>query len=200
MKKESIVLLIIFFCVVLMNITLRAQDDKKKDVEMKPVLLVIDTQNIYLDYMSDDKRLAMEMVNAAIMTFRQLNLPIIRVYHTNLGWGPEPGTEPFEYPKSVAIKDDDPKVIKNYPSAFIKTDLDKIIKEKGGNTLFLCGLSATGCVLATYFGALEREYQPFMIKEAIMSNNTDYTNVIKDVCQSVDFQTMTFMLEKLNKK
>ncbi|RJP69855.1 MAG: isochorismatase family protein [Ignavibacteriales bacterium] len=192
--------LLILSLLLMVNVLTTQAQEAIKDQEMKPALLVIDIQNSFLEYMSDEKKLAMEMINAAIYTFRQMKLPIIRVYHTNPGWGPAPGTEAFEYPKSVAILDEDPKVIKNYPSAFIKTDLDKILKEKGCNTLFLCGLSATGCVLATYHGGLEREYKPFMIKEAIISNNAQYTNVIKDICASVDFDTMTFMLEKLNKK
>ncbi len=199
MKKALYLFGIITVWLLFCYVPAQAQD-KITDTEMKPALLVIDTQNLFLEYMSEDKKLAMEMVNAAIVTFRQMKLPIIRVYHTNPGWGPEPGTEAFEYPKSVVITDEDPKVIKNYPSAFIKTDLDKILKEKGCNTLFLCGLSATGCVLATYYGALEREYKPFMIKDAIMSNNAIYTNVIKDICSSVDFETMSIMLQMALKK
>ncbi len=192
--------LLILYLLLMVNVLTTQAQEAIRDQEMKPALLVIDIQNSFLDYMSDEKKLALEMINAAIYTFRQMKLPVIRVYHTNPGWGPEPGTEAFEYPKSVAILDDDPKVIKNYPNAFIKTDLDKILKEKGCNTLFLCGLSATGCVLATYHGALEREYKPFMIKEAIISNNAQYTNVIKDICSSVDFETMTIMLQLALKK
>jgi len=198
MKKAFSLSASIIFWLLMYLVPINAQEIT--DVEMKPALLVIDIQNSFLDYMSDEKKLAMEMINAAIYTFRQMKLPIIRIYHTNLGWGPEPGTEAFEYPKSVAITDDDPKVIKNYPSAFIKTDLDKILKEKGCNTLFLCGLSATGCVLATYHGALEREYKPFMVKDAVISNNAQYTNVIKDICSSVDFETMSIMLQLALKK
>lgn len=37
------------------------------------------------------------------------------------------------------------------------TDLDKILKEKDVNTLFLVGLSGTGCVLATYFGGIDHD-------------------------------------------
>ncbi len=40
------------------------------------------------------------------------------------------GTELFEYPSSVLIKDEDAKVIKTYPNGFNKTDLDKIIQRK----------------------------------------------------------------------
>lgn len=165
---------------------------------LKPALLVIDIQNEYLKYMSDDDRkLAMEIINGAISTFRKQNLPVIRVYHTDPRWGPEPGTEPFEFPKSVIIQNQDPSVVKNFPNAFTKTSLDKILKERGCRTLFLCGLSSVGCVLATYFGGLDRDYKVFMIKEGIMSHNSAYTAVIKDICEAVSFETMIFMLEHI---
>jgi nicotinamidase-related amidase len=180
----------------LIDTNILAQENEPEKKQVKPALLVIDIQNEFLKYMSeDDKKMGMEVINGAIYMFRQHNLPIIRVYHTNPNWGPKPGTEAFEFPKSVVIKEDDPQVIKNYPSAFQKTELDKILKEKGCNTLFLCGLSSVGCVLATYFGGMERDYKVFMIKDGIMSHNSAYTNVIKDICETVSFETMVFMLE-----
>jgi nicotinamidase-related amidase len=167
--------------------------------KMKPALLVIDIQNEYLPYMSEDeKKFAMRVINGAIWFFREQNLPIIRVYHSDLRWGPEESSEGFEYPKSVIIQNSDPKIHKHYPSAFTKTDLDKILKEKGCNTLFLCGLSATACVLATYYGGIDHDYKTYLLREGIMSHNPNYTNVIKDICESVGFETMMFMLE--NKK
>ena len=97
----------------------------------------------------------------------------------------------------MIIQESDTKIHKHYPSAFIKTDLDKVLKEKGCNTLFLCGLSAAGCVLATYFGSMEHGYKPFMIRDGIMSHNADYTNMIKDICESMSFETMTVMLQNI---
>ncbi len=72
-----------------------------------------------------------------------------------------------------------------------------MLKEKGCNMLFLCGLSSVGCVLATYFGGMERDYKVFMVKEGIMSHNSDYTRVIKDICETVSFDTMMFLLEHI---
>lgn len=188
----TLFLLVLF----LMSTPIFAQKAEPEKKQVKPALLVIDIQNEFLKYMSeDDKKMGMEIINGAIYMFRQHNLPIIRVYHTDPNWGPKPGTEPFEFPKSVIIKDNDPQVIKNFGSAFQKTDLDKILKEKGCNTLFLCGLSSVGCVLATYFGGMERDYKVFMVKEGIMSHNSEYTRVIKDICETVSFETMTFLLE-----
>jgi nicotinamidase-related amidase len=193
MKKISIILILVF-----MTCSVIAQEKKEGNTthkEIKPALLVIDVQNDFLKYMSDEKNRTLEMINGAIWVARQHDIPVIRVYHTDPKWGPAPGTEPFEFPKSVIIKEDDPKVVKNYPSGFRDTDLDKILKEQGCNTLFLCGLSATGCVLATYFGGTERNYDVFMIKEAILSPNHPLTDAVENICEAVTLDTFNFMME-----
>jgi nicotinamidase-related amidase len=172
---------------------------KAQDAEttaIKPGLLVIDIQNRYIPMMDEEEQItAMRMINGAIWQFRQHELPVIRVYHTDPQWGPEPGSEDFEFPESVSIQDEDPKVVKNYPSAFVKTELDSLLKARGVNTVFLCGLSATGCVLATYFGALEREYDAFMVEGALLSPNSAHTETIKDITNSVGWSELELILK-----
>ncbi len=148
----------------------------------KPALLVIDIQNFYLPMM-DQKEVApaLEAINTLIDVFRQNNYPVITVYHHEIDQDPAPGSEAFAFPKTVSITDDDPSVIKNHASAFQKTELDNLLKSRGVNALYLCGLSATGCVLATYFGALEREYDVVMVREAVMSAKADYTDMINNI-------------------
>ena len=175
-----------------------SSDPERKDVN--PALLVIDIQEAFLPMMDDQERdLTMRMINGAIWLFRQHDLPVIRVYHADPQFGPNPGDKGFEFPGSVIIKDDDPRIVKNFPSAFIKTDLDSVLREKNVNTVFLCGLSAVGCVLATYFGALDRGYETFMVKNAVMSHKADYTKVAQDITETVSFKTLQFMLEHLRK-
>jgi nicotinamidase-related amidase len=169
---------------------------KQEKKQMKPALLVIDIQNQYLPYMSDeDKKLGLEMINWAIGLFRQYNCPVIRVYHTDPEWGPKPDTEPFEFPSSINIKPEDPKIIKNYPSAFKKTELEKLLREKECNTLYFCGLSAVGCVLATYHSAMDLDFNVFMIKDALISHNSEYTNFIEEIKETVSLNTVKIMLE-----
>ena len=164
--------------------------------QTKPALLVIDVQNEYLPFMSEEEKpLAMRMINGCILLFRQKELSILRVYNTHPQWGPKIDSEAFAFPSTILVTEDDAKIIKNYPSAFRNTDLDTMLKEKGYNPLFLCGLSATGCVLATYHGAAERGYNVFMVKDAIMSPNRNQTKVIEDISDSVNFQTLMFMLD-----
>jgi nicotinamidase-related amidase len=194
MKKICLLIMMVLVAQTALAGDSKSQDQKSDPI--KPVLLVIDVQNEFLPFMSEaEQPLALRMINGCIWSFRQKGLPIIRVYHTNPQWGPKVDSEAFAFPSSVAVTDDDPKIVKNFPSAFRQTELEGMLKEKGYNTLFLCGMSATGCVLATYHGAAERGYNVFMVKDAVMSPNHDQTKVVEDISNSVNFQTMMFMLE-----
>ena len=58
----------------MISITL-AQENELNDEQIKPALLVIDIQNEFLKYISDDdKKIGMNVINGAIWTFRQHNL------------------------------------------------------------------------------------------------------------------------------
>ena len=54
--------------------------------------------------------------------------------------------------------------------------------------MFLCGLSATGCVLATYFGAMDREFPVVMVAGTLLSQDASYTKVIEDICYSMTIE------------
>jgi len=196
MKKTCF--LVVFALFLLNSLAYADEPEAQSERKMKPALLVIDIQNEYLPYMSEeDKNFALQMINAAISLFRENNLPIIRVYHTDPQYGPKPDSKAFEFPSSINIKDDDPKIIKNYPSAFKKTDLENVLRDMECNTLFLCGLSAVGCVLATYHGAMDRDFNVFMIKNALMSHNSTYTKMIEDISDTVGYKTLIVMLNYL---
>jgi nicotinamidase-related amidase len=183
------------------QITLLSQDKKPDDVEpAKPALVIIDIQNEYLSWIPEqDKGIAMYYINAYISLFRSKNLPVIRVYHTDPEYGPSPESEEFQYPDDIQIKPDDPMIIKNYASSFKKTELDKILRENNCNTLFLCGLSAVGCVISTHFAAKDLDYKVFMLKDAIMSHNSTYTDNIETMFGAVDYEAVSYMLEQAGK-
>lgn len=163
---------------------------------MKPALLVIDIQNQYLTFVQErEKELALYMINAAISLFRHHGFPVIRVYHTDPEFGPEPGTEAFKFPPDIQIDAQDLEIIKHFPSAFKKTVLENALFEEGVNTVFLCGLSAVGCVLATYYGAMERDFKAFMIKDGLMSHNSRYTDFVEEVFETVGYTALNVMLE-----
>ena len=162
---------------------------------LKPALLVVDVQNAYLPMMSKEGQdYAKMVINGAIALFRERGLPVIRVYNTSPKWGPAEGTADFEFPADIQVKPEDPKVVKNYGNAFKKTELDALLKKMGVNTLFVTGLSATGCVLATYMGAEDLDYTIFLVKDSVMSPNAAHTAVMQEVMDAVPYGALKVML------
>jgi nicotinamidase-related amidase len=164
--------------------------------KMKPALLVIDVQNEFLPSMSEqDKKTAFDYINGAIRRFHDKGFPVIRIYQSHPTAGPKPGSEGFEFSSLVLIKPDDPMIIKTYSNAFNKTGLEKLLKEKGCNVLFLCGLSADACVLATYQGAIDLDYEAFLIREALMSPDSTKTRFVAGLCETVSYGALKVMLK-----
>ncbi len=177
-----------------------ARAEKDEPAGFRPALLVIDVQNQWLPGMDNKgKENSLGTINALMKFFRYHGYPVILVYHSNPKIGPEPGTEAFNFPASIEIGEGDLKITKNHPSAFQKTDLDKILKEKKCNTLFLCGLSAVGCVLATYFGAQDRDYEAFMIQGALLSHDAGYTRVVEEISNTISPPALGLLLTNVKK-
>jgi len=169
-------------------------------VPVKPALLVIDIQNAFLPMIPEaDRVTAMANISYYMSIFRQHGFPVILVYHHGEEYGVRPGTDIFEFPATVPIEPGDPRVIKTYPDGFNKTDLDKVLKELGCNTLFLTGLSAVGCVLATYVGSMNHDYKAFLVKDAIMSHNSEYTDNIEIMFEAVGSEVVKLVLESAGK-
>jgi len=162
----------------------------------KPALVVMDIQNAFMPYMDDeDTKLALPMVNATIELFRKHGLPVIRVYHADPEGVPQPGTEPFEFPKTVGILDTDSMVVKTHPSAFNQTELDRLLREQGVDTVFLSGLSAVGCVLATYFDADRLDYRVFMVRDGLISHDAELTASVEKMTGAVGYEAIAYMLD-----
>jgi nicotinamidase-related amidase len=188
------------FLLVLVPALCIAAQDKPAPAKARPALLVIDIQNAYLPHMDEkDVKRGMEIINYVIALFRDNGFPVIRVYHTHPQNGPAIDSAEFEFPKTTAVKPDDPRVVKNYPNAFKKTSLDRLLKDKNINTLFLCGLSATGCVLATYHGALDLDYDVFMVKGALISPSATETGHVEEICTTIDYWPLKLLLENIGR-
>jgi len=187
------VLSVLWPCILLLICSTAIGQDEAAPI--KPALLVIDVQNQYIPMMAaEEQTTALEYINGMIWKFREAGFPIIRVYHTDQTWGPAPDSEEFQFPESIQVEETDPMVVKNHASAFVKTNLDELLKERNVNTVFLCGLSATGCVLATYFGATEREYETFIIEGALLSPDHGDTKCIEKILSSVNWSSLKLIL------
>jgi nicotinamidase-related amidase len=199
--KELLILVILVYLIT-PNFIYSQSNAAEKPERMRPALLVIDIQNAFLPHMDKSEvDQAMENINFYINLFRQKGFPIIRIYHSDIkyGYGPKEDSEQFEFPKSVLIKPEDSKVIKHYGDAFNKTELSKVLKEKKVNTVFLCGLSAVGCVLATYIGADNYDFKAFFIKDALISHKAAYTENIQTIFDALGYNAINALLDSAEK-
>jgi nicotinamidase-related amidase len=197
--RKAFIFILMFL--IMTGVVLAQAKNEAESKRMRPALVVIDIQNQFLPMVPEhEKEVGLYMINAFIDMFRKNGFPVIQVHHTDPASGiPAPGSEAFQFPATVQIKSDDPLVIKNYSNSFNKTELNKILQDKKCNTVFLCGLSSVGCVLATYFGAHDLDYKAFMLKDAIMSHNSEYTDSIEDIFGALNYETVEIMLENAEK-
>jgi nicotinamidase-related amidase len=194
MKKSSIYISLAVLSLFLAA-TVPAGGQNTGQTQFKPALLVIDIQNAFLPMIPEqEKEVAMAGINYYVDLFHKRGFPVIRIYHMNKEYGVVPGSEQFEYPSTVTVSDQDPKIIKTYGDGFNKTGLDSLIKAKGCNTLFLCGLSAVGCVISTWIGAQNHDYKAFMIKDAIMSHKEQYTENIETMFDAVSYDMIMLLV------
>jgi len=164
---------------------------------MKPALLVIDIQNIWLRSspgLRESLEKRVDVINSAIALFRKKGLPIIRVYHVDREDGPRPGTEEFEFLPSIEISDVDTKVIKNYPNAFNKTGLTQILSENGIDVVILCGLSATACVMATYVGAEDHDLHPFLLRDGVAASSEQNVRFAEEIFETLSLGALAQVL------
>jgi nicotinamidase-related amidase len=168
-------------------------NSKQTEKNIKPALLIIDVQNKFMATIPpEDKELAIFFINLLIKLFRKHNFPIIRIYHHSKENGPRPNSE---YPASILIQQEDTQIIKTYSDSFNKTNLNEVLTENGINTVFLCGLSAVGCVLATKTGAQNNDYKAFIVKNAIMSHSSEYTKNVETMFDAVSYDVINLILE-----
>ena len=165
--------------------------EAKKDKKMKPALLVIDVQKVYFTMMDQSAvETPIEIINDATRVFNEHQQPVIYVYHR------KSTPEKYHYIDEIVVPANATIVVKKYGDAFKKTELDGILKKLDCNTLFLCGLSATGCVKATYLGANELNYNTFLIKDANMSPDKEKTKMIEDKFETLSLNSVKSLVSK----
>ena len=167
-----------------------------KDANMKPALFVQDIQNVWL-YEPDSNRglrrsveKRLDLINEAIAWFRRRKLPIIVGYTIDKELGALPGKWSFEVPDTLDVRETDPKVTKLHANAFANPDLGNLLRKKRCDTLVIVGLSASGCVLATYFGALDWDIQPYVLKGGIASAYERHVRFAEEICDTVTLKDL----------
>ena len=136
---------------------------------------------------------AAEYINYVIPMFEKNNLLIIWVQDVDEGDGVVPGTDGFEFIDSLKPKPDAVRIHKTYGNGFNKTDVDKILKDAGVDTVVMTGFCAEFCVLSTYRGAKDLDYFPVLLKNGVASTEPANKEFVEDISETIT----AGMLEKL---
>ena len=159
--------------------------------------MVIDMQKeFYVGQTKDQMDRATEYINAVIPMFEEKGLPIIWVQDKDEGEGVVPGTPGFEFIDSLKPKSDAIRIHKTYGNSFNKTDVDRILKENGVDTVVMTGFCAEFCVLSTYRGAKDLDYFPVILKNGIASTQESNKEFVENISETITYG----VLEKLLKE
>jgi nicotinamidase-related amidase len=162
---------------------------------MKTALLVIDLQRWYLERGHPEKVSRVGMLiaktNALIDFFHKQQLPVVqvRLIHKADGstwnqmmrphWTGCPaegtlteGTWEAEPHPDMHRRDTDVVLTKTRGSAFVRTELEDVLRERGVGAVVLAGYSTNRCVGLTAIDAWERDFKVILAGEAILGTNS----------------------------
>jgi nicotinamidase-related amidase len=132
-------------------------------------LIMIDCQNTYREGIMQLTGVeeAVKEAQKLLKLARELNVPIIHIQH-DAGEG-----TPYDIRTNIgAISDEvapvnqEIVIIKNYPNAFYKTQLDDVLKAQGINKVILAGFMTHMCINSTAHGAFNLGYSPTVVASA----------------------------------
>jgi nicotinamidase-related amidase len=99
-------------------------------------------------------------------------------------------TTPADVIKDVAPQADEPHVLSG-PDKFLRTDLEKILKDKGITTVIAVGTSANGAVLFTGSGAAFRGMNVIIPVDSMSA-----VDAVAEYATAIDFMTAPLVSNK----
>ena len=161
-------------------------------------LLVVDLQRWFLEVGSDEKlRLVSELkkkTNELIRYFEENDLPVIKIQTVHKAdkstwnrWALEndtgrliEGTKEAEYSPEVYVAKNEILVTKTRLSAFLRTNLENILRNLNCDELVICGYSTDNCVGQTAIDAYEYDFKVILAGEAILGTKIRYGELMLD--------------------
>ncbi len=122
-------------------------------------LMVIDVQVKYMEpepMVTSDGPDLLEKCGGLIDAARANAIPVIYIQHVDPDAPPDP--ELIAIHPQIAPNANEAIVQKTFGSAFMKTELESVLEQRGLSKLYLCGLATFGCVNHTVLCAVCRGY------------------------------------------
>lgn len=135
---------------------------------MKKALLVIDLQNDYFpggSFPLWNAQATLENIVQAIARAQKIGAEVVHIQHVA---DPQAGIAPFFNagtagveirPEILSAAPHAPIVVKHYADGFYRTDLEKILAERGITELLVCGMMTQNCVTHTAISPAAAKYK-----------------------------------------
>jgi nicotinamidase-related amidase len=163
---------------------------------MKPALMIIDMQKeFHQGETASHMDRAAEYINYVLPKFKEKDLPVIWVQDVDEEDGVVPGTDGFEVIDSLAPKADSIVIHKRYGNSFNKTEVDKILKDAGVDTVVMTGFCSEFCVPSTYRGAKDLDYFPVILRNGTASTEDAHREFVEKISETV---TAGMLMKLLN--
>lgn len=91
------------------------------------------------------------------------------------------GTRGTEVIKDILRGPNDIFIEKNRFSAFLKTDLEQILKELSIDTVAVTGIATTFCILSTAFDALSHDFKTIIIEDCTAAHDQKIHQTYMDI-------------------
>lgn len=167
---------------------------------MKLALLIIDMQKKFFELgpaFEQPLKAAVEYINAAIALFREKNLPIIVIEHSDKEDGLLPGTPSFPTHESINLSPQDMHITKTYGNSFTKTPLSDHLHSLGVDTLILTGFCAEFCVLSTYRGAQDYDFKPIILRGSLASDDREHIRFVEEISETITYGALEAFLSNI---
>lgn len=126
-------------------------------------LVVIDVQNDVIAQAWERDRVVAAIADT-VAAARTAGIPVVWVQH-NEDVLPI-GSDAWQIVPELVPADGEPRIDKQYRSAFEDTALEEVLAGVGAGELVLCGAESNHCVRHTLHGALERGYDVLLVSDA----------------------------------
>lgn len=129
-------------------------------------LIMIDCQNTYRTGVMQLTGVEQAIVEAKklLQRARDMQIPVIHIQHDGGAGSPyDLATDIGQISDEVAPIDGELVITKNFPNAFVQTDLDQRLKTLGIENIVLAGFMTHMCVNSTAHGGFNLGYKPTVV-------------------------------------
>jgi nicotinamidase-related amidase len=145
-------------------------------------LLVIDVQNEYFDgkWPIPEGLAALSCIEEAIETSQSVGATVVYIQHAVAN--PEyglflPGSHGFDLHARLHPRSGDPRIVKTYPGAFSKTELEPALRQRHIETIVIAGYMTHMCCDTTAREGFQRDFRVLFLNDATATRDGQHATL-----------------------